>query len=84
MNSFMPGKTNIVNFSTKGDSMIRGDTNTQQLYVNAFQGGNKRFRKFKRPTMTCIFCGMNGHTIERCYKKHGYPSRLQIQKQKSW
>ncbi|XP_019151775.1 PREDICTED: uncharacterized protein LOC109148480 [Ipomoea nil] len=21
----------------------------------------------------CIFCGMNGHTIDKCYKKHGYP-----------
>ena len=22
---------------------------------------------------TCTFCGKNGHTIEVCYKKHGYP-----------
>ncbi|XP_019168860.1 PREDICTED: uncharacterized protein LOC109164767 [Ipomoea nil] len=21
----------------------------------------------------CTFCGMNGHTIDKCYKKHGYP-----------
>ncbi|XP_031124211.1 uncharacterized protein LOC116026925 [Ipomoea triloba] len=21
----------------------------------------------------CTFCGMTGHTIEKCYKKHGYP-----------
>ncbi|XP_019167273.1 PREDICTED: uncharacterized protein LOC109163006 [Ipomoea nil] len=21
----------------------------------------------------CTYCGMIGHTIERCYKKHGYP-----------
>ncbi|XP_019163539.1 PREDICTED: uncharacterized protein LOC109159886 [Ipomoea nil] len=28
-------------------------------------GGNK--------TAKCVFCGMTGHTIEKCYKKHGYP-----------
>ncbi|CAL1411708.1 unnamed protein product [Linum trigynum] len=21
----------------------------------------------------CTFCGLTGHTVERCYKKHGYP-----------
>ncbi|XP_019155254.1 PREDICTED: uncharacterized protein LOC109152134 [Ipomoea nil] len=21
----------------------------------------------------CTFCGMNGHTIDKCFKKHGYP-----------
>ncbi|XP_019163600.1 PREDICTED: uncharacterized protein LOC109159942 [Ipomoea nil] len=30
------------------------------------QGGNKNNAK-------CTFCGMTGHTIEKCYKKHGYP-----------
>ncbi|XP_031105718.1 uncharacterized protein LOC116010441 [Ipomoea triloba] len=22
----------------------------------------------------CTFCGMNGHTVEKCYKRHNYPS----------
>lgn len=21
----------------------------------------------------CIFCGLLGHTVDNCYKKHGYP-----------
>ncbi|XP_019171196.1 PREDICTED: uncharacterized protein LOC109166759 [Ipomoea nil] len=21
----------------------------------------------------CVYCGMTGHTIDKCYKKHGYP-----------
>lgn len=32
-------------------------------YTN-IPGGNKP---------KCIFCGMTGHTIDKCYKKHGYP-----------
>ncbi|XP_019157951.1 PREDICTED: uncharacterized protein LOC109154674 [Ipomoea nil] len=30
------------------------------------KGGNKNVAK-------CTFCGMIGHTIEKCYKKHGFP-----------
>ncbi|XP_019153543.1 PREDICTED: uncharacterized protein LOC109150021 [Ipomoea nil] len=30
-------------------------------------GGNKNAK--------CTFCRMMGHTIEKCYKKHGYPPR---------
>lgn len=25
----------------------------------------------RRPV--CVFCGLQGHTVEKCYKKHGYP-----------
>jgi hypothetical protein len=24
----------------------------------------------------CTFCGRNGHTIESCYRKHGFPPRF--------
>ena len=38
--------------------------------------GSGGFSKFgqnsgKRPQ--CVFCGKLGHTIDKCYKKHGYP-----------
>ncbi|VFQ93382.1 unnamed protein product [Cuscuta campestris] len=29
----------------------------------------------------CTYCGLLGHTIERCYKKHGYPPRFNQSKQ---
>ncbi|XP_019187212.1 PREDICTED: uncharacterized protein LOC109181757 [Ipomoea nil] len=32
---------------------------------NGFGTGNKSAK--------CTYCGMTGHTIEKCYKKHGYP-----------
>lgn len=31
---------------------------------SSFTPGNK---------CVCTFCGRNGHTIESCYKKHGFP-----------
>ncbi|XP_042942705.1 uncharacterized protein LOC122276877 [Carya illinoinensis] len=33
-------------------------------------------RNFKLPTrskVTCSHCGISGHTVDRCYKIHGYP-----------
>ncbi|XP_074294399.1 uncharacterized protein LOC141622251 [Silene latifolia] len=27
-----------------------------------------------RPRFTCTYCGKDGHTESRCYKKHGYPN----------
>ena len=34
-------------------------------------GGNKNFGKKERPV--CSHCGITGHTVENCYKIHGYP-----------
>jgi hypothetical protein len=36
-------------------------------------GGNKNFGKKERPV--CSHCGITGHTVEKCYKIHGYPHR---------
>lgn len=40
--------------------------------VNANSMGGKRFNKQKK-TYYCTFCNFTGHTIDRCYKKHGFP-----------
>lgn len=37
---------------------------------------NKRkftFNNVNKSVAKCTFCGMTGHTVEKCYKKHGYP-----------
>lgn len=31
------------------------------------------FRKFKKDRPYCTKCQVNGHTIDKCYKNHGYP-----------
>lgn len=33
--------------------------------------GNNVYKKKERPL--CTHCGLNGHTIDTCYKHHGYP-----------
>ena len=39
---------------------------------NAFFSSNSRFNpQGKKPV--CSYCGTSGHTIDKCYKKHGYP-----------
>ncbi|XP_019171507.1 PREDICTED: uncharacterized protein LOC109167058 [Ipomoea nil] len=47
----------------------------EQSVVAAFTPDNKK--KFGnnggKNVPKCTFCGMLGHTVEKCYKKHGYP-----------
>ena len=39
---------------------------TMAMYAN-FKGNGKKERPF------CTHCNMSGHTVEKCYKLHGYP-----------
>ena len=34
-------------------------------------GGKGQFHKKERPL--CSHCGITGHTVDKCYKLHGYP-----------
>lgn len=36
-------------------------------------GGGKKFGNQKK-MFYCTYCNNVGHTMDRCYKKHGYPS----------
>nr|GMC49423.1 uncharacterized protein LOC109151977 [Ipomoea batatas] len=37
-----------------------------------FTKGDRHYSNNK-PKVVCSYCGFTGHTIEKCYKKHGYP-----------
>lgn len=56
----------------------RKSNGAQSLPVNAVQGGQQFFKRIgqKKQILVCVFCGMTRHTVERCYKKHGYPPRF--------
>ena len=45
------------------------------MYANNTKGnsGNKGDNKKERPL--CTHCNMLGHTVDKCYKRHGYPPR---------
>jgi hypothetical protein len=37
------------------------------------RGSNNSYSGYKKPLRVCTYCGKDGHTVEICYKKHGYP-----------
>ncbi|XP_019171979.1 PREDICTED: uncharacterized protein LOC109167418 [Ipomoea nil] len=41
--------------------------------VNYFNGRRNMNNGSTNKTAKCTFCGMNGHTVEKCYKKQSYP-----------
>ena len=43
---------------------------------------NKRKPGFRPTPLVCKHCGVNGHTIERCFKLIGFPKDFQSQNQK--
>ncbi|XP_019184520.1 PREDICTED: uncharacterized protein LOC109179481 [Ipomoea nil] len=53
----------------------QGDFAEEQAVVAASTSYNKK--KFNnnsgKNVPKCTFCGMLGHTVEKCYKKHGFP-----------
>ncbi|KAI5648928.1 hypothetical protein M9H77_34933 [Catharanthus roseus] len=70
-----------------GHSFNTKESNGYNMSVTAVENFNKNFtnqhyRRFgqRRPIMMCVYCGMKGHTIERYYKKHGYPTSFRFSK----
>lgn len=39
--------------------------------------GSPQTTGFRQGNRVCTYCGRNGHTVETCYKKHGFPPHLQ-------
>ncbi|XP_019173287.1 PREDICTED: uncharacterized protein LOC109168886 [Ipomoea nil] len=64
MSSLEVGQANAVQMNNIPAEEIVATVNNYngKRYTN--NGGNKP---------KCVFCGMMGHTIDKCYKKHGYP-----------
>ncbi|RWR85571.1 hypothetical protein CKAN_01444200 [Cinnamomum micranthum f. kanehirae] len=51
---------------------------TKRTTASDFQrwpGNNSRENATSRSNKNCRYCRRDGHTIEECYKLHGYPSR---------
>lgn len=58
--------------SSKGNTGMSGNlTNT-----SVFRGNSST----SRSSLFCDFCRRTGHTRERCYKLHGYPSNSKVSK----
>lgn len=55
---------------------VQGSQNSENEDVIATtMNGGYNGRRNNNVNAKCTFCGMVGHTVDRCYKKHGYPPR---------
>lgn len=60
-------------------TQLKEGSNAGSIFLSQALGGSTWPRKFnpkgnKKPM--CSYCNYTGHTIEKCYKKHGYPPGL--------
>ncbi|XP_022023668.1 uncharacterized protein LOC110923922 [Helianthus annuus] len=42
--------------------------------INNFNDNKKRFNKGPNPNLKCTHCNKIGHTVDKCYELHGYPT----------
>lgn len=57
-------------------SSYGNNTGTASNWKNVnrgYKGNNQKSGFSKSKTPICTYCQMLGHTVDRCYKKHGYP-----------
>ncbi|XP_019150566.1 PREDICTED: uncharacterized protein LOC109147362 [Ipomoea nil] len=57
---------------------VQNDQNSAEevvAAVNYYNGKNNMNSGGGNKNAKCTYCGMVGHTVEKCYKKHGYPPR---------
>ncbi|XP_019155913.1 PREDICTED: uncharacterized protein LOC109152717 [Ipomoea nil] len=70
-------KLNINNFeishanSIQATEMVQNSSDDLVAAINTFNG--KKYTNNGGSKPKCSFCGMIGHTVDKCYKKHGYP-----------
>ncbi|XP_019164275.1 PREDICTED: uncharacterized protein LOC109160431 [Ipomoea nil] len=61
----------------QSNAIQNNQTNSEEeqsvVAVSASNGRRKFNNNGGKNVPKCTFCGMLGHTIEKCYKKHGYP-----------
>ncbi|XP_031096896.1 uncharacterized protein LOC116001145 [Ipomoea triloba] len=50
-----------------------GDITEASAFFTKSENNNRRSFPNQKQRPVCSYCGYTGHTIERCYKKHGYP-----------
>ena len=59
--------------NTRHGSLTSLQSNAMAMYTNSKGNSNWNKGNGKKDKPFCIHCIMQGHTIEKCYKLHGYP-----------
>lgn len=65
---------NINSLEVSQANMIQTtQTPTDEMIAAVNMNNNRRYMSAGGTKAKCVYCGMTGHTIDKCYKKHGYP-----------
>ena len=61
--------TGTMAFAVKTEAVKTGGSNSQRFQNSNFNASKNQ----KRDRQYCTYCKILGHTMDRCYKIHGYP-----------
>ncbi|XP_019181634.1 PREDICTED: uncharacterized protein LOC109176683 [Ipomoea nil] len=66
---------NSLNLETSHANSIQSNPKATEEVVAAVNQyyGKRNMNSGGNKSAKCTYCGMTGHTVEKCYKKHGYP-----------
>ena len=60
----------------RNNSQFQGEGASFSASTTSYtQAGGQKRPEVKRSQLFCTHCKRNGHTVERCYKVHGYPRK---------
>ncbi|XP_019160869.1 PREDICTED: uncharacterized protein LOC109157415 [Ipomoea nil] len=68
LNNLSLGSLDVIHSNVVQNTAI-GNNNDE--IVTAFNNHNGKRNNMMKAK--CTYCGMSGHTVDKCYKKHGYP-----------
>ncbi|XP_019167867.1 PREDICTED: uncharacterized protein LOC109163573 [Ipomoea nil] len=58
---------------TQANSVQNAHRSTEEMVAAMNSYNAKKYGSNAGNKPKCVFCGMTGHTVDKCYKKHGYP-----------
>ncbi|XP_019177669.1 PREDICTED: uncharacterized protein LOC109172881 [Ipomoea nil] len=58
---------------SQANSVQNAHSSTEEMVAAMNSYNAKKYGSNAGNKPKCIFCGITGHTVDKCYKKHGYP-----------
>ncbi|MFS7910247.1 putative transcription factor interactor and regulator CCHC(Zn) family [Helianthus anomalus] len=52
--------------------------------ANQFNENKRKFNKGPNPNLKCTHCNKVGHTVDKCFKLHGYPPNYRSKNNNQW
>jgi len=68
----------VIQHERQGNFIVNDDSKVLINIVDKrMQGRRKGFVQNSGPRKICAYCGKTGHTVDTCYRKHGFPPHFQ-------